>query len=95
MISRRSFLMGTVLSTLFSGFPNFGLYKQPIRSRLTPAQRKIVIENIRKMIRGEINYGNPAIIDGKIKKLERLFQQGEYFRLGIFPSVILSWKRNQ
>ncbi len=42
------------------------------RPRLTAGQRRQVIGAIRKVSAGIANYGNPAIIDGLIEKIERL-----------------------
>ena len=42
------------------------------RPRLTAAQRRQVIGAIRKVMGGVANYGNPAIVDGLIEKIERL-----------------------
>jgi len=43
-----------------------------IRPRLTAPQRRQVIGAIRKVAGGISNYGNPAIVDGLIEKIERL-----------------------
>lgn len=43
-----------------------------IRPRLTPVQRRQVYAAIKKVSSGIANYGNPAIIDGMIEKIERL-----------------------
>jgi len=43
-----------------------------IRPRLTAEQRKQVIQAIKKVMSGVANYGNPAIVDGLIEKIERL-----------------------
>lgn len=43
-----------------------------VRPRLTQAQRRQVYGAIRKVSGGIANYGNPAIIDGMIEKIERL-----------------------
>lgn len=43
-----------------------------LRPRLTPAQRRQVYGAIKKVMSGVANYGNPAIIDGMIEKIERL-----------------------
>jgi hypothetical protein len=43
-----------------------------VRRRLSPAQRRQVHAAIRKTMGGVANYGNPAIIDGLIEKIERL-----------------------
>jgi len=43
-----------------------------MRPRLTGPQKRQVIGAISKMTRGVANYGNPAIIDGAIEKIERL-----------------------
>lgn len=43
-----------------------------IRPRLTGAQRRQVNTVIRKTVGGVANYGNPAIVDGLIEKIERL-----------------------
>jgi len=43
-----------------------------IRPRLTGVQRRQVIGAIKKAMGGVSNYGNPAIVDGLIDKIERL-----------------------
>lgn len=43
-----------------------------LRPRLTPAQRRAVYSAIRKVSGGVANYGNPAIVDGLIEKIDRL-----------------------
>jgi hypothetical protein len=43
-----------------------------IRPRLSGAQRRQVNMVIRKAMSGVANYGNPAIVDGMIEKIERL-----------------------
>jgi hypothetical protein len=43
-----------------------------IRPRLTSEQRRQVYGAIKKVSSGVANYGNPAIIDGMIEKIERL-----------------------
>lgn len=43
-----------------------------LRPRLTAEQRREVIGAIRKVSGGVANYGNPAIVDGLIEKIERL-----------------------
>jgi len=43
-----------------------------VRPRLTAAQRRQVYGAIRKVSGGVANYGNPAIIDGLIEKIDRL-----------------------
>jgi hypothetical protein len=43
-----------------------------IRPRLSPHQRRQINGMIRKVMSGVANYGNPAIIDGLIDKVERL-----------------------
>ncbi len=43
-----------------------------IRPRLTGVQRREVTGAIRKTVQGIANYGNPAIVDGLIEKIERL-----------------------
>lgn len=42
------------------------------RPRLTAAQRRQVHSAIRKLMSGVANYGNPAIVDGMIEKIERM-----------------------
>ena len=43
-----------------------------VRPRLTGPQRRQVTSAIRKVVGGVANYGNPAVIDGLIEKIERL-----------------------
>lgn len=43
-----------------------------VRPRLTPEQRRQVTSAIRKVMSGVSNYGNPAIVDGLIERIERL-----------------------
>jgi len=43
-----------------------------VRPRLTAAQRRQVYGVIQKVMGGVANYGNPAIVDGLIEKIERL-----------------------
>lgn len=43
-----------------------------IRPRLTGTQRRQVYGAIRKIMSGVANYGNPAIVDGLIEKIEKL-----------------------
>ena len=43
-----------------------------IRPRLTAVQRRQVYAAIKKVSAGVANYGNPAIVDGLIEKIERL-----------------------
>lgn len=43
-----------------------------IRPRLTGPQRRQVMGAVRKVMAGVANYGNPAIVDGMIDKIERL-----------------------
>jgi len=43
-----------------------------IRPRLTGEQRRQITGAIRKTMSGVTNYGNPAIVDGLIEKIERL-----------------------
>lgn len=43
-----------------------------IRPRLNASQRRQVMGAIRKVMGGVANYGNPAIVDGMIEKIERL-----------------------
>ncbi len=43
-----------------------------IRPRLTASQRRQVHAAIQKIMSGVANYGNPAIVDGMIEKIERL-----------------------
>ena len=43
-----------------------------VRPRLTGPQRRQVIGAIRKAVGGVANYGNPAIVDGLIEKIDRL-----------------------
>lgn len=43
-----------------------------LRPRLTPGQRRQVYSAIRKVMSGVSNYGEPAILDGFIDKIERL-----------------------
>ena len=43
-----------------------------VAPRLTPVQRRQVYAAIRKVVGGISNYGNPAILDGMIEKIERL-----------------------
>ena len=43
-----------------------------IRPRLTPEQRRQVTAAIQKTMSGVANYGNPAIIDGMIERIDRL-----------------------
>ncbi len=43
-----------------------------IRPRLTSVQRRQVMAAITRDMRGVTNYGNPAILDGMVEKIERL-----------------------
>ena len=43
-----------------------------VRPRLDPAQRRAVNASIKKVLSGVANYGNPAVVDGMIEKIERL-----------------------
>lgn len=43
-----------------------------IRPRLTASQRRQVISAVRKVTGGVANYGNPAIVDGLIERIDRL-----------------------
>ena len=43
-----------------------------VRPRLTGPQRRQVYAAIKKLMGGVANYGNPAIVDGMIEKVERL-----------------------
>lgn len=52
--------------------PHPGVSGNGTRPRLTPAQRRQVYSAIKKVMGGVANYGNPAIIDGMIEKIERL-----------------------
>jgi len=43
-----------------------------LRPRLSNAQRRQVLNSIKKIMGGVMNYGEPAIVDGLIEKIERI-----------------------
>lgn len=43
-----------------------------VRPRLNAAQKRQIIGSISKEVRGVTNYGNPAIVDGMIERIDRL-----------------------
>lgn len=49
-----------------------GTAQAGIRPRLQPGQRRQIYAAIRRVQSGVSNYGNPAIVDGLIEKIERL-----------------------
>ena len=46
--------------------------KESMRPTLTPAQRKDLIESLRTLHEGAVNYGEPLIVDGQIEGVDRL-----------------------